>query len=256
MKAHILTPRKKSERSIDVPRGDTQIVVERVTDADFTAKKRRTTISVGPEAKLTYIFLLDCALTTSISEERIVGIDRGGSYTALYCYLGGKRVEISSHCSLRATSTTDQRTLVVATASQEIVCEDFHEFKERNGTGRFAVQALLSDAAHVRYPAALTVKSKGHGTDARLSLQGYLLGDHARCSLVPELSIGADDVQVSHAASVSHIDAQQLYYLRTRGLSEAQATHLITNGIIHDFANRIDHQPTKNAILTCVERVI
>jgi len=66
------------------------------------------------------------------------------------------------------------------------------------------------------------------GTDANQSNHNLLLSGDAEIDTKPELEIYADEVKCSHGATVGQLDETALFYLRSRGLDETQATQLIT----------------------------
>ena len=85
-------------------------------------------------------------------------------------------------------------------------------------------------------------------TDARQSNKNLLLSDNAEADTKPQLEIYADDVKCSHGATVGQLDADAVFYLRSRGVDEATARHLLT----HAFAGEIIEQvklPTLRAYL-------
>ncbi len=79
--------------------------------------------------------------------------------------------------------------------------------------------------------------SKGH-----LDCQGLNLAESARLELIPSLLDENQAAELTHEAAVGKIAADKLHYLRTRGLSEAQAIDLIVTGFLSEVANN----PTNN----------
>ena len=57
-------------------------------------------------------------------------------------------------------------------------------------------------------------------TDAFQEARNLLLGKKAHADAIPGLEILADDVRCTHAAAIAQIDPEQIFYLRSRGLSE------------------------------------
>ena len=55
----------------------------------------------------------------------------------------------------------------------------------------------------------------------------------------PELEIFADDVKCAHGATVGQLDADELFYLRSRGLSESAARALLTYGFAAEIVDRV-----------------
>jgi Fe-S cluster assembly protein SufD len=64
--------------------------------------------------------------------------------------------------------------------------------------------------------------------DARQSNDNLLLSDQAEIDTKPELEIYADDVKCSHGSTVGELDAEHLFYLRSRGLDETTAREILT----------------------------
>lgn len=67
------------------------------------------------------------------------------------------------------------------------------------------------------------------GTDSQMSSNNLLLSDQAEINTKPELEIYADDVKCSHGATVGDLNPDELFYLRSRGIGEAQARALLLN---------------------------
>lgn len=65
-------------------------------------------------------------------------------------------------------------------------------------------------------------------TDARLANANLLLSERAEADTRPQLLIYADDVKCSHGATVGRLDAEALFYLRSRGIDEPEARQILT----------------------------
>lgn len=74
----------------------------------------------------------------------------------------------------------------------------------------------------------ILIRQGADGTDARLSNKNLLLSDEAEIDTQPVLEIHADEVQAAHGATVGRLDANALFYLRSRGLPLEQAQRLLT----------------------------
>jgi len=83
-------------------------------------------------------------------------------------------------------------------------------------------------------------------TSAHLSNRNLLTSNTAEVDTKPELEIYADDVQCSHGATVSQLDANQLYYLLTRGIPRQDALALLSFGFINEILNHIQHEPLRH----------
>ena len=74
----------------------------------------------------------------------------------------------------------------------------------------------------------ILIEAGSDGAAAALSNKNLLLSDQAEIDAQPVLEIHADEVTASHGATVGRLDPAQLFYLRTRGIGEAQARQILT----------------------------
>lgn len=74
----------------------------------------------------------------------------------------------------------------------------------------------------------ILIREGADGTDAALSNKNLLLSDNAEIDTQPVLEIHADEVKAAHGATVGRLDAQALFYLRSRGLPQDEARQLLT----------------------------
>jgi Fe-S cluster assembly protein SufD len=85
----------------------------------------------------------------------------------------------------------------------------------------------------------VVVHRGARGIDARQTSDNLLLSDQAEIDTKPELEIYADDVKCSHGSTVGEIDAEHLFYLRSRGLDEAHAREILTTAFAATVLERI-----------------
>jgi Fe-S cluster assembly protein SufD len=76
-------------------------------------------------------------------------------------------------------------------------------------------------------------------TDARQSNKNLLLSSDAEADTKPELEIYADDVKCSHGATVGQLDADAVFYLRSRGINEAAARNLLTLAFAREIIEQV-----------------
>ena len=81
----------------------------------------------------------------------------------------------------------------------------------------------------VSFLGKIRVEKSADGTNAIMSSKSLLLSENARANAKPELEILADDVKCSHGVTVGSFNPDQIFYLRSRGISEKNAKQLLTN---------------------------
>jgi len=83
------------------------------------------------------------------------------------------------------------------------------------------------------------VRKGAHGCKTTVECDALLIGEKARTDTYPTMEIAEDDVRVEHEARVSKLGDEQLFYLRSRGLTEEQARLFIVNGFIEPFVKEL-----------------
>ena len=76
-----------------------------------------------------------------------------------------------------------------------------------------------------------------------------LLEDGAEINAKPELEIYADDVACAHGNTCGALDADQLFYLRQRGIPEAEAKALLTRSFVADAFAEISDEALQELFL-------
>jgi Fe-S cluster assembly protein SufD len=115
-------------------------------------------------------------------------------------------------------------------STNEIVSNVRH--LEPNATSRQVVRSVLNGKATGTYLGKIEVARDAQKTDAEQSVKAMLLDRGATANAKPELEIFADDVKCAHGATVGELDANQLFYLGSRGLPPAEARALLLEGFI------------------------
>jgi len=85
----------------------------------------------------------------------------------------------------------------------------------------------------------IVVHKGARGTDTRQESRNLLLSPRARIDAQPELEILNDDVSCKHGATVGRIDAESLFYLKSRGIDEASAKQLLIYAFAAEIVDRI-----------------
>lgn len=80
--------------------------------------------------------------------------------------------------------------------------------------------------------AKVIIPKHGQLSDSFVSQHFLLLHDSAHVDAIPSLEIEADEVKAAHAATMSPIDDEKLFYMTSRGLSEEEARRLIVQGFL------------------------
>ncbi|WP_301115660.1 Fe-S cluster assembly protein SufD [Pusillimonas sp. (ex Stolz et al. 2005)] len=117
-------------------------------------------------------------------------------------------------------------------------------------------RGILDDSAQGVFTGRIQVREGADGTDAIQRSDNLLLSRTARVTTQPELEIYADDVKCAHGATVGQIDEESLFYLRSRGLSEAHAHGVMTYAFAAQALKRITLEPMRRRVATTVRNLL
>jgi len=104
--------------------------------------------------------------------------------------------------------------------------------KAKNTLANTTLRGVGRDNSSIRFFGRIIIAPDCGMSNSFLTERILLLSDNARAEAVPELEILTDDVKCSHAASVSQIPEEQLFYLMSRGIPKKQAEDLIIEGFL------------------------
>jgi Fe-S cluster assembly protein SufD len=123
-----------------------------------------------------------------------------------------------------------------------------------HGTSRQAVKSVLTGRARGVFQGRIEVARAAQKTDGYQMSQALLLSDQAEIDTKPELEIFADDVKCSHGATVGALDPEQMFYLRSRGVPEAEARSMLVHAFLAEALDAVAHEPTRAALDAAVSQ--
>ena len=99
----------------------------------------------------------------------------------------------------------------------------------------------------------IIVRPHAQKTDGRMMSASLLLSDGATMNNKPELEIFADDVQCAHGATCGALDEELLFYLKSRGLPQAEAESLLIQAFLGEAIETVEHEGVRDALVGIVE---
>lgn len=107
------------------------------------------------------------------------------------------------------------------------------------GTSRELYKGVLGGAARGVFNGKVIVHPGAQKSDAAQTNRNLLLSPLAEIDTKPQLEIWADDVKCNHGATVGQLDADQIFYLRARGIDEAAARAVLTHAFAAEMLDRV-----------------
>lgn len=173
----------------------------------------------------------------------------GSHFTAYAVDLGGLLVrnDVQTHFVAERVACT-LNGLYVADGRQHVDNHTLINHAKPRGTSREFYKGVLAGRARAVFNGRVIVHPDAQQTDAEQVNNNLLLSEDAEIDTKPELEIYADDVKCSHGATVGQLDEDQLFYLRTRGIDDAQARDLLTFAFANDVLHRFRLAPLRGML--------
>ena len=108
-----------------------------------------------------------------------------------------------------------------------------------NTTSVITSKSISKDGGRAGYRGLLQVDKTAKGSKSKVVCDALILDEDSRSDTYPYMRIDADEVDIGHEATVSKIGEEQLFYLMSRGLSEAEASAMIVSGFVEPITKEL-----------------
>jgi Fe-S cluster assembly protein SufD len=162
---------------------------------------------------------------------RLSNVSLGGSWSRT-----DARIEFSGE---EATAELDGLMLATDRQLNDVHLDIAHN--KPRCTSRETFRGVLDGKGRVVFDGRILVAKDAQLTDAALSNDNLMLSRNAEVDTKPQLEIYADDVKCSHGTTVGELDANMLFYLRSRGIPETKARQMLCEGFASQIVDQIQH---------------
>jgi Fe-S cluster assembly protein SufD len=212
-------------------------------------------LSVGQAARLHYVNTQDISESAWIFATQRAQVERDGRLDWAALGFGSARGKVRMETNLAGQGSEARVTGGYAGgAGQHLDYDTTQEHAAPNTNSDLAFRGVLAAGATAVWRGMIRVDPGAQQTDAFQESRNLLLSTDAHADAIPGLEIEADDVRCTHAAAVAQIDRDQLFYLTSRGLGEAEAKSLIIEGFLESLVERLAKGPVRDEISAALER--
>jgi len=187
----------------------------------------------GAEADIACII---AGKSESTSFTRFVSVGKGASIALTTVFLQSGTSVVREKAAVRGEGGSFRsETLAVLSGNDAMdALQDVRHEAPRTITD--LVNSLVaSDAASIGFDVTGAIAKGNAGANCRQQNRGVILGDGAAITVSPKLLIDEFDVQAGHGCAIGRVNADELYYLSSRGLDPATAKRLIVSGYTAPF---------------------
>lgn len=214
-------------------------------------------LAIGAGAVLTHVRLAPFSPKSFAIEHIAATAARGGRYRAHYANFGSRLSRTELHLVLQDEGA-EAEISGVNVLGQEAHADVTTHIEHAAGKTRSTQLFKYIAGGHARsvYQGKITVRDGAAGTDSRQTAKGLLMSGRAEIDLKPELIIFADDVKCAHGAAVGDLDADSLFYLRSRGVPEREARRLLVRAFLEEAVAAIDSDTIRSAVWQEIESAL
>jgi Fe-S cluster assembly protein SufD len=234
---------------VELAEGAAATVVQHFLDAPTAAPgwlNLVTEIVQGPASRLTLYRIQEHGAAhrhTSLLNARL---GRDALFTAGYIERGSRLVRNDVDVLLaEAGARADLFGLALGDGEQHIDNYACVEHAAARTASTTAFRAIADGSARCVFCAKVIVQPGAQKVDARQASDGLLLSPRAEIDSKPELEIYANDIKCAHGATIGELDEEQLFYLRSRGVSSEAARAMLTLAFAQVACERIALTPVR-----------
>jgi Fe-S cluster assembly protein SufD len=197
-------------------------------------------LALGASAQLEHVRLQRESLQAFHMASCTVSQGTASRYHSANVALGGQisRLDITVRQTAEAAECTLDGLALIG-GEQLADTHTFIDHAKPHGVSRQLHKCIVGGSAHAVFNGQVMVRPGAQKTDSAQSSRNLLLSSKAVVNTQPRLEIFADDVKCTHGATVGELDSEEVFYLQSRGLSEALARNLLTYAFGAEVINRI-----------------
>lgn len=178
---------------------------------------------------------------------------RNSRYTCHAISLGAKLSRHNLEIYQRGEGTETTLNGLTLIGSQQLA--DTHSsmmLNHQHGTFNQVHKCIIDDKAHGIFNGKVFVPQTAQFTNANQLSRNLLLSSKGRIDTKPQLEIVADNVKCSHGATVSQLEEDEVFYLRSRGLSEQMSRHLLIDAFAAEILGKLPSPTLTQVLSRCV----
>lgn len=171
---------------------------------------------------------------------------RDSRYRSYSLSFGGALVRNNVHVELKGEGADcELNGLYVTKGRQHVDNHTIIDHASPNCTSRELYKGILDDSSTGVFDGKVVVRKHAQKTSARQANKNLLLSRNAAVNTIPRLEILADDVRCTHGATIGQLNDEELFYLRSRGVSQEAARKLLTYAFANEVLGAIRLKPVQ-----------
>lgn len=208
-----------------------------------------THIILGKNAKLHHFRVQESSKEAVLTQKAHIQVDESAEYEAFVLTTGAALSRNQSHAEIIGSeSVCSFYGVNMLNGSQLGDTTITIDHAAPNCNSNQAYKTVLDDQARGVFQGKVHVHQIAQKTDGYQLSNALLLSEGAEMDTKPELEIYADDVKCSHGATTGKLDEEPLFYMRARGIPEAQARNLLIQSYVGEVVDYLVDSEFKTLI--------
>ncbi len=224
-------------------------IIERHEGEGSYWKNMSTEIKLGKNAKLNHIRIQNDSVAAVQTNMVHITMEQNAQLDSFSLNIGGKLTRHDIHALLNGSGIECSLNGVnLLRGDQHGDTTILMEHLAPHSSSNQFYRTLLDDNARGVFQGKIYVDKCAQQTDGYQLSNALMLSDKCEMDTKPELEIYADDVKCSHGSTIGQLDEDPLFYLRSRGLSEAQARELLMQAFMYEVMDKIMDENIRDSI--------
>lgn len=207
-------------------------------------------VRLGDNAALSRAVLVEEAAEAVHLAQLDATLAAGASFDSFALLLAGRRARQEANVRIvgdRARCRLDGAFIVGGADEANFVTAVEHA--ACGGQTRELVKGVAAGRGHGAFQGRITVREHAQQTDAQQTSRNLIIGNRAVIDTKPELEIFADDVKCAHGATVGDLDEAALFYLRARGIPDAEARRMLIAGFLQEAVEGVEDTAARDYLM-------
>ena len=246
-------------QSVHVGAGAKLDFFEHYTSNDsFSMFGQKTVLHVAENAQLRYFAVQRFGQNTLSFAEKEFHLEDNTQLTCFHADVGSRlsRTVVDHHFDGTHAQVPEHTAVFFGSHHQHF---DLSTHALHHGTDTksdIVVKGALKDTASAVYRGLIRIDKNAKKTDSFLQDRVLHLNKGVKSNSIPSLYIDNNDVKASHGATVSKLNDESLFYLRSRGLSRPSSEKLVVEGFLDELVQRLPHEGLRRQLQSDVQNKI
>ena len=203
--------------------------------------RSNTQVSIGQQAKVKYT-IIQALASQSVALLHYEAQTNNCALQWLFCGIGADTTQAYIGTKAGDNSEIENNAVIYGTGQQQFDIHVATTHQGEHSKSNMLTRSVLDDRARAIYHGLIHIGPESAECDSYQKDEVILLSPTAGADAIPNLEIQNNRVRCSHGASIGKLDEEKLFYCKSRGVTEAQAKRMITEGFLFELLPKELHK--------------